>query len=177
MYYLSEIYNFCYLSKRKEIFLLTELGSYDEDIKPWGMARADLLGNIIFQNKIKPTISYEFVPPKPENTFNFPTHVQSNKKNFAKFNGFNNDKYIINISGYVYDWYDYKINWRETEIRFDVAIFDADNFNELLNKNIIMIWNILKSLIIYLNLLVIKGHFITMKKIIKLSLLIIYLII
>lgn len=134
LYYLSEIYNFCYLSKRKEIFLLTELGSYDEDIKPWGMARADLLGNIIFQNKIKPTISYEFVPPKPENTFNFPTHVQSNKKNFAKFNGFNNDKYIINISGYVYDWYDYKINWRETEIRFDVAIFDADNFNELLNE-------------------------------------------
>ena len=111
MFYLSGIYNFFYLSKRKEIFLLTELGSWEKDIKPWGMARADLLGNIVFTNKTKPTISYEFVHPKPGNTFNFPIHVQSNEKNFAKFSGFNKDKYIINIIGYVYDWYDYKIDW------------------------------------------------------------------
>ena len=63
LHYLSEIYNFCYLEKRKEIFLLTELGSFHEKLKPWGMAKADLVGNIIYTNKIKPTISYEFIPP------------------------------------------------------------------------------------------------------------------
>ena len=52
MHYISDIYNFCYLKKRKEIFLLTELDSYEEKKKTWGMARADLLGNIIYYNKI-----------------------------------------------------------------------------------------------------------------------------
>ena len=177
LHYLSEIFNFCYLKKRKEIFLLMELGSYKEDIKPWGMAKVDLLGNIVYSNKIKPTISYEFVPPKKLEDTKICTHVQSTQKDFAKFRGFNDDKFIINISGYSYDWYDYKIGYGETEIRFDVTILDADDLTELLNENMKMIWNFLKLLIIYLNLLLMKGHFITMKKIIKLSISIIYLLI
>lgn len=135
MHYLSEVYNFCYLKKRKEIFLLTELGSYTEKKVPWGMARSDLLGNIIFANKIQPKIYYEFTLPKSINQFDIPTHVQSTEKQFCEFNGFNDDKYIINISGYYYDWYDYKIGWGDAEIRFDISIFNADNFNELLDES------------------------------------------
>ena len=135
MHYLSGIYNFCYLKKRKEIFLLTELGSYTEKKVPWGMARSDLLGNIIFANKIEPKIYYEFTLPKSINQFDIPTHVQSTEKQFCEFNGFNDDKYIINISGYYYDWYDYKIGWGDAEIRFDISIFNADNFNELLDES------------------------------------------
>ena len=134
LHYLSEVYNFCYLKKRKEIFLLTELGSYDEKKLPWGMARSDLFGNILFANKIKPEKYYEFTPPKSIEQPDLCTHVQSTLKQFNEFNGFNNDKYIINISGYIYDWYDYKINWGDTEIRFDISIFNADNFDELLEK-------------------------------------------
>ena len=135
LHYLSDVYNFCYLKKRKEIFLLTELGSYDEKKIPWGMARSDILGNILFANKIKPEKYYEFTPPKSIEQPDLCTHVQSTLKQFNEFNGFNNDKYIINISGYIYDWYDYKINWGDTEIRFDISIFNADNLNELLEEN------------------------------------------
>ena len=135
LHYLSEVYNFCYLKKRKEIFLLTELGSYDEKNLPWGMARSDILGNILFANKIKPEKYYEFTPPKSIEQPDLCTHVQSTLKQFNEFNGFNNDKYIINISGYIYDWYDYKINWGDTEIRFDISIFNADNLNEILEEN------------------------------------------
>lgn len=136
LHYLSDIYNFCYLKKRKEIFLLTELGSYEEKKVPWGMAKCDLLGNIIFANKIKPKIYYKFIPPEPIKDYSvLRTHVQSTNKQFNKFNGFNDDKYIINVSGYEGDWYDYKIGWGENEIRFDISIFNADNFNELLEEN------------------------------------------
>ena len=73
------------------------------------MARADLLGNIIYYNKKKPEIHYEYKSPKKINNMGFCTHVQYNNKNFNKFDGFSNDKYIINVSGYICDWYDYKI--------------------------------------------------------------------
>ena len=46
--YLSEVHHFCYLEKKKEIFLLTEsklVGDY------YGMAKSDLLGNIILEIK------------------------------------------------------------------------------------------------------------------------------
>ena len=134
MHYLSGIYNFCYLKKRKELFLLTELGSYEEKMVDWGMAKSDLKGNIIFANKIKPKIHYEFISPEPINQCDFPTHVIYNNKNFSQFNGFNDDKYIINISGYINSWYDYKIDFGDTEIRFDTSIFIADNFNKLLDE-------------------------------------------
>ena len=46
--YISEVYHFCILEKKKEIFLLTEntlVGDY------YGMAKCDFSGNIIFRNK------------------------------------------------------------------------------------------------------------------------------
>jgi hypothetical protein len=59
--YISEVYHYCILDKKKEIFLLTEselVGDY------YGMAKSDLLGNIIFRNKEKkPQIYYEFKSP------------------------------------------------------------------------------------------------------------------
>ena len=134
MHYLSGIFNFCYLKKRKELFLLTELGSYEEKMVDWGMAKSDLKGNIIFANKIKPKIHYEFISPEPINQCDFPTHVIYNNKNFSQFNGFNDDKYILNISGYINSWCDYKIDFGDTEIRFDTSIFNADNFNKLLDE-------------------------------------------
>lgn len=166
MHYLSGVYNFCYLKKRKELFLLTELGSYEEKMDDWGMAKSDLKGNIIFANKIKRKIHYEFISPEPINQFDFPTHIVYNTKNFCQFNGFNDDKYILNISGYTNSWYDYKIGFGDTEIRFDTSIFNADNCNKLLDEE--DHYNDLeynkKLLIIYSNMFLKKVCFITMKK-------------
>ena len=128
MHYLSEILNFCYLKKRKEIFLLTKI----ESQKPSGMAKSDLLGNIIFTNKIKPEIHYEYIPPTPIKNEILITHVQSSGKYFCEFIGFNDDKYIIYICGYIDSWYDYKINWGETIIDFDRAVFNSNDLNKLL---------------------------------------------
>ena len=47
LHYLSKILNFCYLKKRKELFLLTQI----ESEKPTGIVRSNLLGNILFINK------------------------------------------------------------------------------------------------------------------------------
>ena len=131
MHYLSEIFHFCYLQKRKEILLLTDLVD-----KPSGMARCDLLGNIIFANKVKPKIYYDFEAPKPIEKVNFPTHVQSTSENFSKFYGFNGDKYIINIYGIIDNWYDYKIGFGNTEINFNITIYNTDNLNEIFNQKI-----------------------------------------
>ena len=131
LHYISDIYNFCYLKKRKEIFLLTELDSYEEKKKTWGMARADLLGNIIYYNKKKPEIHYEYKSPKKIDNMGFCTHVQYNNKNFNKFDGFSNDKYIINVSGYICDWYDYKIDFGDKEVRSDISVFDGNKLNEI----------------------------------------------
>ena len=46
--YISEVYNFCILEEKKQIFLLTEntlVGDY------YGMAKCDFSGKIIFRNK------------------------------------------------------------------------------------------------------------------------------
>ena len=63
--YISEVYHFCVLEKKKEIFLLTEntlVGDY------YGMAKCDFSGKIIFRNKSnQPNINYEYIPPKEVN--------------------------------------------------------------------------------------------------------------
>ena len=63
--YISEVYHFRVLEKRKEIFLLTEntlVGDF------YGMAKCDFSGNIIFRNKNdKPQIYYEYIKPKEVN--------------------------------------------------------------------------------------------------------------
>ena len=131
LHYISDIYNFCYLKKRKEIFLLTEVDSYTEKKEIWGMARADLLGNIIYYNKTKPEIHYEYKPPSENDNMKLITRVQYDYENFNKFDGFNNDKYIINVSGYFNDWFDYSLPYGETEIRSDISVFDGNNLNEI----------------------------------------------
>ena len=138
LHYLSKILNFCYLKKRKELFLLTQI----ESEKPTGIARSDLLGNILFINKIKSEIHYEYIAPTPLNTNEnaFPTHVQSNDEYFCKFMGFNNDKYIIYICRYSSSWYDYKIGFGDTELNFDIGILmQIISANYYLKKSIIMI--------------------------------------
>ena len=133
MHYLSNICNFLYLSKRKEIFLLTESYCRDED-KPYGMAKADLMGNIILANKITPKINHKFVEPEEINNCGFPTHVVSTTENFSVFHGLLDDKYIINICGYLYDWYDYKIGWGETEVNSTINIYKTDDLKEILEE-------------------------------------------
>ena len=132
MHYLSNICNFLFLPKRKEIFLLTE--SYCEDKnKPYGMAKSDLMGNIILTNKITPKINHEFVEPERIDN-DFPTHVVSNTRNFSIFYGLCGEKYIINICGYFDDWYDYKIRWGQTEVSSSINIYKADDLKEILDE-------------------------------------------
>ena len=132
MHYLSNICNFLFLSKRKEIFLLTESYCPDED-KPHGMAKSDLMGNIIFANKITPKIVHEFVEPEIINN-DILTHVVSNKKNFSVFYGLCDDKYIINICGFFDDWYDYKIQWGQIDVSSKINIYKVDDLQEILDE-------------------------------------------
>lgn len=135
MHYLSNICGFLYLSKRKEIFILTESYCRDED-KPYGMAKSDLMGNITLSIKITPKINYEFVAPGEINNSSFPTHVVSKSDDFSVFYGLLDDKYIINIYGYLYDWYDYKIGYGETEVSSRINIYITDDLKEILDEKL-----------------------------------------
>ena len=42
---------------------------------------------------------------------------------------------IINVSGYINDWYDYKIGFSDKEVRSDISVFDGNNLNEIFMKN------------------------------------------
>ena len=133
MLYLSNICDFIYLQKRKEIFLLTRKYCEDGPIS-YGMARTNLMGNIILSINITPKISYEFVAPEEINNFDFPTHVISKSENFGLSYGLLNDKYIINIYGYCDDWYDYKINFGLTEVESTINIYRVDDLKEILDE-------------------------------------------
>ena len=132
MHYLTNICNFLYLSKRKEIFLLTESYCQDEN-KPYGMAKCDLMGNIILANKITPKIIHEFVEPEKIDNY-IVTHVVSDSKKFSVFYGLCDEKYIINICGYYDSWYDYKIQWGTTEVESVINIYNADDLKEILDE-------------------------------------------
>ena len=102
MHYLSNIYSFHYLSKRKEILLLTEKClPYPDLDKQYGMAKSDLMGNINLANKTTPKIIHEFVSPEEKNDF-----LSSPRTDFSVFYGLLNDEYIINIIGYYYAYDD-----------------------------------------------------------------------
>ena len=131
LHYISDIDNFCYLKKRKEIFLLTRLGSYKKNKKIWGRARTDLLGNIIYYKKKKPKIHSKYKPPKKEDNKGLCAYRYDYYINFNKFDGFNNDYYIINVSGYINDWYDYKIGFGDKDIVSDISVFNVNNLNEI----------------------------------------------
>ena len=131
--YLSEVYHFCYLQKKKEIFLLTEntlVGDY------YGMAKSDVFGNIIFRNKKdQPQIYYEYKSPKEVNgdTLFFNSCSRS-PIHFSNFDGFNNDKYIMNIWGYTDNWYYYQYHAPKDE-KYNISIYNSDDLKEIFNKD------------------------------------------
>ena len=131
--YLSEVYHFCYLQKKKEIFLLTEntlVGEY------YGMAKSNLFGNIIFRNKKdQPKIYNEYISPKEVNgnTLFFNSCSRS-PIHFSNFDGFNNDKYIINIWGYTDNWYYYQYHAPKDE-QYNISIYNSDDLKEIFNKD------------------------------------------
>ena len=130
--YLSEVYHFCILEKKKEIFLLTEntlVGDY------YGMAKCDFSGNIIFRNKNnQPQIYYEYIPPKEVNgetlffqsTSRAPIH-------FDSYDTFNNEKFIMNVWGCTDNWYHYSCGAPKDE-QYSISVYNSENLKELFNE-------------------------------------------
>jgi hypothetical protein len=113
---------------------LTESYCPDEN-KPYGMAKCDLMGNIILANKITPKIIHEFVEPEKMDNY-IVTHVVSDSKKFSVFYGLCDEKYIINICGYYDSWYDYKIGWGTTEVSSEINIYNVDDLREILDEKL-----------------------------------------
>ena len=134
MHYLSNIYSFHYLSKRKEILLLTEpCCPYPDLYIQYGMAKSDLMGNIILTNKITPKINHEFVSPEEKNDF-----LLSQSSDFSVFYGLLNDEFIINIIGYYYEYddgFDYGCNFIICEVDSRITIYKADDFELKLDES------------------------------------------
>ena len=130
--YISEVYHFCILEKKKEIFLLTEntlVGDY------YGMAKCDFSGNVIFRNKKdKPKIYSEYIEPKDVNgdtlffqsTSRAPIH-------FDSFDSFNNEKFIINVWGYNDNWYHYSMGAPKDE-KYNISVYDSENLKQLFKE-------------------------------------------
>ena len=130
--YISEVYHFCILEKKKEIFLLIEntlVGDY------YGMAKCDFSGNIIFRNKKdKPKIYSKYIEPKDVNgdtlffqsTSRAPIH-------FDSFDSFNNEKFIINVWGYNDNWYHYSMGAPKDE-KYNISVYDSENLKQLFKE-------------------------------------------
>ena len=130
--YISEVYHFCILEKKKEIFLLIEntlVGDY------YGMAKCDFSGNIIFRNKKdKPKIYSEYIEPKDVNgdtlffqsTSRAPIH-------FDSYDSFNNEKFIINVWGYNDNWYHYSMGAPKDE-KYNISVYDSENLKQLFKE-------------------------------------------
>ena len=130
--YISEVYHFCILEKKKEIFLLTEntlVGDY------YGMAKCDFSGKIIFRNKNnQPQVYYEYIKPKEVNgdtlffqsTSRAPIH-------FDSYDSFYNEKYIINVWGCTDNWYHYSCGAPKDE-RYSISVYDSENLKEIFNE-------------------------------------------
>ena len=130
--YISEVYHYCILEKKKEIFLLTEntlVGDY------YGMAKCDFSGKIIFRNKNnQPQVYYEYIKPKEVNgdtlffqsTSRAPIH-------FDSYDSFYNEKYIINVWGCTDNWYHYSCGAPKDE-RYSISVYDSENLKEIFNE-------------------------------------------
>ena len=130
--YISEVYHFCILEKKKEIFLLTEntlVGDY------YGMAKCDFSGKIIFRNKNnQPQVYYEYIKPKEVNgdtlffqsTSRAPIH-------FDSYDTFNNEKFIMNVWGCTDNWYHYSCGAPKDE-RYSISVYDSENLKEIFNE-------------------------------------------
>ena len=130
--YISEVYNFCILEEKKQIFLLTEntlVGDY------YGMAKCDFSGKIIFRNKNnQPQIYYEYIEPKDVNVDAL--FFQSTNRaliHFDKYDSFNNEKYILNVYGYTDNWYHYSCGAPKDE-KYDISVYDSENLKEIFNE-------------------------------------------
>ena len=131
--YISEVYNFCILEKKKQIFLLTEntlVGNF------YGMAKCDFSGNIIFRNKSnQPQIYYEYIQPKDVNVDTL--FFQSTSRapiHFDKYDSFNNEKYILNVCGYTDNWYHYSCGAPKDE-KYEISVYDSENLKEIFKEN------------------------------------------
>ena len=132
-FYLPNIYAFHYLSKRKEIFLLTE-SRFKKKGKQFGVAKADLMGNIILSKKIDHRIKCDFFYPGEIKKYGLPNYKRKKIEMFSVFNGLLDDKYIINITGTLNDWYNYKYDYGQTDVESEINIFKADDLTEILNE-------------------------------------------
>ena len=117
MLYIPNVFNFCYLEKRKEIFFLLK-----NTLDP---ARCDLNGNIISFVQKKPKTIYEFSVPK---------YYNNCIKNFSKMEGINNDKYIIHINGgpYIYMVY---YGEGDIAINYNISVYNTEGKILLSEKN------------------------------------------
>ena len=132
-FYLPNIYAFHYLSKRKEIFLLTE-SRFKKKGKQFGVAKADLMGNIILSKKIDHRIKCDFFYPGEIKKYGLPNYKRKKIEMFSVFNGLLDDKYIINITGTLNDWYSYKYDYGQTDVESEINIFKADDLTEILTE-------------------------------------------
>ena len=130
--YISEVYHFRVLEKRKEIFLLTEntlVGDF------YGMAKCDFSGNIIFRNKNdKPQIYYEYIKPKEVNGDTL--FIQSTSRapiHFDNYDSCNNEKFIINVWGCTDNWYHYSMGAPKNE-QYNISVYDSENLKQLFNE-------------------------------------------
>ena len=130
--YISEVYNFCILEEKKQIFLLTEntlVGDY------YGMAKCDFSGKIIFRNKNnQPKIYYEYIEPKDVNVDTL--FFQSTSRapiHFDRYDSFNNEKFILNVYGYTDNWYHYSCGAPKDE-RYSISVYYSENLKEIFNE-------------------------------------------
>ena len=130
--YISEVYHFCILEKKKEIFLLIEntlVGDY------YGMAKCDFSGNIIFRNKKdKPKIYSEYIEPKDVNGDTLFFQLTSRAPiHFDSFDSFNNEKFIINVWGYNDNWYHYSMGAPKDE-KYNISVYNSENLKQLFKE-------------------------------------------
>lgn len=130
--YISEVYNFCILEEKKQIFLLTEntlVGDY------YGMAKCDFSGKIIFRNKNnQPQIYYEYIEPKDVNVDTL--FFQSTSRapiHFDRYDSFNKEKFILNVCGYTDNWYHYSCGAPKDE-KYDISVYNSENLKEIFNE-------------------------------------------
>ena len=129
-FYFPDIYFFTYLYKKKQIILLMDGSPLDNST---GMAKVDLSGNILLYKSKKPKIIKKFKSPKVIErdlfmemiSYKFPTQ-------YSYFNGFNQDKYIINVSGYSDNYY-CRFGSPPME-EYTVQILNSENLDEIFRE-------------------------------------------
>ena len=131
VFYLPDIYFFSYLYQKKEILLLMNGTPLDGSS---GMAKIDLSGKIILFKSKKPEVIFNYVRPKTRE-IDFFAEITSYKfpRVFSYFNGFNQDKYIINVTGYSDNYY-VRFGGEPME-DFNISILNSDNLDVIFQED------------------------------------------